>query len=224
MGPEVRRPRIAVTRAAGQADELARRLEAIGCEPVVWPLIAVEPLAGDPVDPSGYDWVVVTSPNGAAELARRLVGRPRHLAAIGPGTAAALRARGYEPDLVPVESTQECLLVEIPTPVGRVLVAAAEGARRVIVDALGADFLPLYRTVELAPDETPDVDFVLLASSSAARSLARTAAYAVPVVVIGPQTAATAHDLGLAVVAEARDHDLEGLLAALTQVLPDRDP
>ena len=219
MGHEERRPRIAVTRAVGQTDELARRLEAMGCEPVVWPLIAVEPLDGGPVDPSPYDWVVVTSPNGATELTRRLATSPRHIAAIGPGTAAALRERGFEPTLVPRESTQEGLLAELPTPAGRVLVAAAEGARRVIVDALDADFLPLYRTVELAPGDAPDVDIVLLASPSAARSLARTTARAVPVVVIGPQTAAAAHELGLDVAGEAAEHDLDGLLVALRGVL-----
>ena len=223
MGAEVRRPRIAVTRAAGQADELARRLEAMGCEPVVWPLIAIEPLRGGPIDPGRYDWVVVTSPNGAVELARRLTAPPRQLAAIGPGTAAALREQGLEPALVPRESTQEGLLSELPRPAGRVLVAAAEGARRVIVAALAADFLPLYRTVELAPDEAPDIDVVLLAAASAARSFARTAARAVPVVVIGPQTAASARELGLDVAAEAADHDLDGLLAALAGVLADRE-
>ncbi len=102
------------------------------------------------------------------------------------------------------------------------LVAAAEGARRVIVDALAADFVPLYRTVELAPEEAPDVDVVLLASPSAARSLARTAARAAPVVVIGPQTAGAARELGLDVAAEAKDHDLDGLVAALGQVLADK--
>jgi uroporphyrinogen-III synthase len=217
----MRRPRIAVTRAAGQADELARRLEAMGCEPVVWPLIAVEPLDGGPVDPGPYDWVVVTSPNGAVELAHRLTAPPRHLAAIGPGTAAALRQHGLEPTLVSRESTQEGLLAELPQPAGRVLVAAAEGARRVIVEALAADFLPLYRTVELAPDEAPDVDVVLLASPSAARSLSRTAARTARVVVIGPQTAAAARELALDVAAEAADHDLDGLLAALERVLAD---
>jgi len=221
MGPE-RKPRIAVTRAAGQADELARRLEAMGCVPVVWPLIAVEPFGGEPLDPSPYDWVVVTSPNGAAELAGRLTAPPRQLAAIGPGTAAALRERGFEPTLVPRESTQEGLLAELPRPAGRVLVAAAEGARRVVVDALAADFLPLYRTVELAPEEAPDVDVVLLASPSAARSLAQSGASAAPVVVIGPQTARAARELGLDVAAEAADHDLDGLLAALGGVLADR--
>ena len=222
MEHEVRRPKVAVTRAVGQADELARRLEAMGCEPVVWPLIAVEPLDGGPIDPSPYDWVVVTSPNGAVELARRLTSPPRHLAAIGPGTAAAFRERGLEPNLVPRESTQEGLLAEFPTPAGRVLVAAAEGARRVIVDALGADFLGLYRTVELAPEDTPEVDVVLLASPSAARSFARTAARAAPVVVIGPQIAGAAHELGLDVAGEAAAHDLDGLLAALASVLADR--
>jgi uroporphyrinogen-III synthase len=191
----------------------------MGCEPVVWPLIAVEPLDREPVDPSPYDWVVVTSPNGAAELARRLTDAPRQLGAIGPGTAAALRERGFEPALVPRESTQEGLLAELPRPAGRVLVAAAEGARRVIVDALAADFLPLYRTIELTPAGTPDVDMALLASPSAARAFARTKARAVPVVVIGPQTAATAHDLGLDVAAAAAAHDLNGLLAALTEAL-----
>ena len=221
MGTEERRPRIAVTRAAGQADELARRLDAMGCEPVVWPLIAVEPLGVAPVDPDPYDWVIVTSPNGAAELARRLTGPPRRLAAIGPGTAAALREHGLEPTLVPHESTQEGLLAELPRPAGRVLVAAADGARRVIVNALDADFLALYRTLELASGEAPDVDLVLLASPSAARSLALTAARATPVVVIGPQTASAARELRLDVAAEAADHDLDGLLAALAGVLAD---
>jgi uroporphyrinogen-III synthase len=184
-------------------------------------LIAVEPLDGGPIDPGPYDWVVVTSPNGAAELARRLTAPPRQLAAIGPGTAAALRELGFEPDLVPRESNQEGLLAELPEPTGRVLVAAAEGARRVIVEALAADFLPLYRTVELAPVDTPEVDVVLLASSSAARSLARTTACGTPVVVIGPQTAGAARELGLDVAAEATAHDVDGLLAALREVLAD---
>src|SRR5579862_2876028 len=185
MDDKSMRVRVAVTRAEGQADDLARRLEALGCEPVAWPLIAIDPLAGPPIDASAYDWVVVTSPNGAAELSRRLMGPPLHLAAIGPGTAAALRAHGLEPDLVPRESTQEGLVAELPRPPGRVLLAAAEGARRILVDELDADFLPLYRTVELTPAETPDVDLVLLASPSAARALAKTAARAVPVVAIG---------------------------------------
>ena len=216
------KPRVAVTRAAGQADELAQRLEALGCEPVVWPLIAIEPLGDEPVDAAAYDWVVVTSPNGAAELAHRLASAPRRLAAIGPGTAAALRRHGLEPDLVPRDSTQEGLLDEFPRPPGRVLVAAAEGARRLLADELDGDFVALYRTVELEPADVPELDLVLLASPSAARALARTSARSVPVVAIGPQTAAAAGELGLELAGEAESHDLDGLVTAVEGALATR--
>lgn len=226
MGPEEaaagRRLRIAVTRAAGQAGPLAGRLTALGCEAVRWPLIEIEPLGDEPLELAAYDWVVVTSPNGADELARRAASAPRRLAAIGPGTAAALRRRGLEPDLVPGVSTQEGLLAELPRSDGApVLVAAAEGARRLLADELGAEFLPLYRTIELTPDAVPDVDVVLLASPSAARALARTTCRA-PVVAIGPQTAAAARDLGLELAAEAESHDLDGLVEAAKRLLPTR--
>jgi uroporphyrinogen III methyltransferase / synthase len=203
--------RVVVTRAEDQAGELAGRLEGLGHEVVRCPLIRVEPLGDEPIDPTPYDWVVVTSPNGAAELARRLAAKPRRLAAIGPGTADALRARGLEPDLVPRVHTQEGLAAELPS--GRTLLAAAEGARRV----LDADFLPLYRTVELRPERAPEGDVALLASPSAARAFAATGAR-MPVVVIGPQTAAEARALGLHVAAVAAHHDVDGLVEAVSSL------
>jgi len=220
MGPDaVPRPsraprRVVVTRAAAQAGALVARVEALGYEVVRCPLIEIEPIPGKPIDGASYDWVVVTSPNGAAELARRLATPPQRIAAIGPGTAAELRAHGLEPDFVPRESTQEGLLAELPRPAGRVLVAAAEGARRIVVDALGADFVALYRTVELIPAEPPEGDVVLLASPSAVRAFAATGAR-IPAVAIGPQTAAAAREAGLEVAAEAERHDEDGLVAAL---------
>jgi uroporphyrinogen-III synthase len=185
---------------------------------VLCPLIRIEPLGDEPVDVRPYDWVVVTSPNGATELAHRIVSPPRRLAAVGPATADVLRSHGLEPDLVPRVSSQEGLLAELPRPPGRVLLAAAEGARRLLVDELGADFLPLYRTVELRPEQAPDGDLVVVASPSAARALAATRA-SVPVVAIGPYTADAARGCGLDVVAVADAHDLEGLVAAVEQVL-----
>ena len=58
--------RIVVTRPEGQAAELARRIEELGHEPVLCPLVAIEPLGDDSVDASGYDWLIVTSVNGSA--------------------------------------------------------------------------------------------------------------------------------------------------------------
>jgi uroporphyrinogen III methyltransferase/synthase len=205
--------RVVVTRAEEQGSALAARLEALGAEIVVCPLIRIESLGDEPIDLSGWEWVVVTSPNGARELARRISGAPRHFAAIGPGTADALRGAGFEPDLVPRVHTQEGLRDELPP--GRVLLAAAEGARR---DVLDAEFLPLYRTVELVPAEPPEGDLVVLASPSAARALAATGAR-IPAVAIGPQTAAAARELAIEVVAEAESHDVDGLAAAVERLL-----
>ena len=132
------------------------------------PLIEIEPLGDEPIDVSGYDWVVVTSANGARELLRRATGAMPRLAAIGPATAPALGGA----DLVPAVATQEGLLAELPRPAGRVLFAAAEGARPLLPDELGADVVALYRTRELRVDPLPQGDLYVLASASAARALA----------------------------------------------------
>ena len=194
--------RVLVTR-----DELAERVRALGYDAVVCELIRIEPLGDDPVDASGYDWLVVTSRNGAHELARRGVTANR-IAAIGPATARALRSHGLRVDLVAAQHTQEGLRIEIPE--GRLLLAAAEGARRGVLDA---DFLPLYRTIELQ-GEVPQADVALLMSGSAARALAATGVR-IPVVAIGPQTAEEARKAGLDVAAVAHNHDLDGLVEAL---------
>ncbi|HEU5214915.1 MAG TPA: uroporphyrinogen-III synthase, partial [Gaiellaceae bacterium] len=94
-------------------------------------------------------------------------------------------------------------------PPGRLLLAAAEGARR---DVLAADFLPLYRTIEL-PQEV-EADLALLMSSSAVRAL-RTR---MPVVAMGPQTAAEAQAYGFEVVAVASPHTLDGLVEAVASL------
>ncbi len=206
--------RVIVTRPAGQAEPLASRLRRLGHEVVLCPLVRAEPLGDAPIDVSGYDWVVVTSANGAAELVRRLRGKPRRVAAIGPGTAAALAECGIRVDLVPQVSTQEGLLDELPRPAGRILFAGAEGARRLLIEELGADFAVLYRTVELRPERPPEGDLVVLASASAARAFGALDVD-VPAVSIGPQTTEAARAAGVRVAAEAKTHDLDGLIAAV---------
>jgi uroporphyrinogen-III synthase len=203
--------RVLLTRPAGRNERLADRLRAEGHEVVCEPLIALEPLGDDPIDLEVYDWLLVTSVTGAAELRRRGRGRAKRVAAIGPATADALGGA----DLVPRVSTQEGLLAELPRPAGRVLFAGAESARRLLVDALGAEFLPLYRTRELRP-KLPEVDLVVLASPSAARAFAE--AGQAPAVTIGPETTAAAKSLGIRVLHEASTPDVEGIVAAVTAV------
>ncbi len=199
-----------VTRPLGQEEELVRGLVALRHEIVHCPLLEVESLGDESVDVSGYDWVIVTSVNGARELRRRLTGTPARVAAIGAATADAFGGA----DLVPAVSTQEGLLAELPRPAGRVLFAGAEGARRLLVDELGADFVPLYRTRQLTPEVPPDGDLVVLASASAARAFGRLGVD-IPAVTIGPQTTEAAREAGVEVVREAATHDLAGLLAAI---------
>ena len=212
--------RVAVTRSAEHADELVEALRARGHEPVRCPLIRIEPLGDEPLEVGSYDWVVVTSRHGAAELARRRSGAPARIAAIGPGTAEELETQGLRADLVPQTSTQEGLLEAIPQPSGRVLFAAAEDARRVLVHGLDAEFVPLYRTVLLGPAE-PNAELVVLASASAARAMDQ-AGWGLPAVSIGPQTTAEARRCGIVVLSEARTHDLSGLLAAVDEAAADQ--
>ena len=205
-----------VTRPRAQAKPLVEALEQAGVVVVECPLIEIERTSDEPIDAAGYDWLIVTSPNGAEELVRRGRNLPR-IAAVGPGTAETLRAHGLEPAFVPGESSQEGLLREFPRPAGRVLFAAAEGARRRPIEELQADFVPLYRTRLLQP-EPPAGDVVVLASGSAARAYAGIGGRA-PAVTIGPETTLAARAVGLEVAAEAATHDLDGLVAAVRDVM-----
>lgn len=201
--------RILLTRPEGRNEEFAHALREAGHEAECVPLIAVEPLGDEPIDLDRYDWVLVTSAMGARELRRRGRGRPGKVAAIGRATADALGGA----DLVARASTQEGLLAELPRPAGRVLFAGAESARRLLVDELDADFVPLYRTRELAP-ELPDADLVVLASPSAARAYAAIGGRG-PAVSIGPETTSAARSVGLDVIGEASTQDADGLLTAV---------
>ena len=202
--------RAIVTRPREQVGSLVEALRAHGFEAVVCPLIETEPIDDGPVEVTGYDWVIVTSANGAVELARRRAGRLPRVAAVGEATATALAEHGLRADFVPSEASQEGLLAELPRPVGRALFVGAEGARRLLARELPADFRAVYRTVELRP-APPQGDLVLLASPSAARAWARLDA-SVPAISIGPQTTAAARAVGIEVVAEAKTRDTGGLV------------
>lgn len=203
--------KILVTRPREQAQPLVDALRARGFEAVEQPLIAIESLSDEPIDVRGYDCVVVTSANGARELARRLSEQPALIAAIGPGTADALAAEGLRADLVADLYTQEGLVAAFEQRPRRVLFVGAEGARSHLAEELAADFLAAYRTVELDIGELLEADLALLMSPSAARSYARAGGRG-PAISIGPQTTLAARSAGVEIVAEAESHDVRGLV------------
>jgi uroporphyrinogen III methyltransferase/synthase len=239
--------RVLVTRPAEQAARLSSALRAVGAEAIEVPVIEI----GEPGDGGdalsalvgrlgSYDWVVVTSANGAGRLlaalrdARDLGGVL--VAAIGPGTAAALRAGNVKADLVPERFVAEGLLDAFPAPpagrAGRVALVRAAVARDVLPDGLRArgwevDVVEAYRTLPVEPtaarrELVSSADVVTFTSSSAVQAFVD--AYgreSVPQVVasIGPITSSTARAAGLTVAVEAEEHTVDGLVAALVHHL-----
>lgn len=169
--------RILVTRARHQAGRLAEALEAAGAEVLRLPTIEiVPPETYAPLDHAlqsirGYDWLIVTSANGAAALAERmnLLGiAPQQLshlqlAAIGPATAGALERIGLKVSVMPGQYVAEGVVHLLSSKVeGRhVLVVRAAIARDVIPGELqkrGAhvQVAEAYRTV-IPPDSIDQV-------------------------------------------------------------------
>jgi uroporphyrinogen III methyltransferase/synthase len=154
------------------------------------------------------------------------------VAAIGPGTAAALREHGLIADIVPERFVAEGLVEALAdVPVARALVARAAQARDVLPDALRArgaevDVVALYETVAdpLTEAEIAAVaraDYVTFTSSSTVRFFFAEAA-AVDALApgtrlasIGPVTSDTLRDHGRAPDVEAERHDIDGLVAAI---------
>ncbi|HVE68758.1 MAG TPA: uroporphyrinogen-III C-methyltransferase [Solirubrobacteraceae bacterium] len=164
---------------------------------------------------------------GQACDARALAGKT--VAAIGPGTAAALRERGIAADVVPERAVAESLLDALAgAPVRRALVVAPEEARDVLPDGLrergaAVDVLALYRTVAepLAPaalEAALGADWITFTSASTVRRFLEASGGAPPrgrVVSIGPVTTAALRETGIDVAAEAAEHDVDGVVAAI---------
>jgi uroporphyrinogen III methyltransferase / synthase len=240
--------RVVVTRARAQASGMARTLESLGADVVELPAIRIEPTIGtDQVRAAveslhAYALVCVTSPNGARLLfeAMEAAGRDARalsqaqVAAIGPGTARALREHGVIADIVPERFVAEALieaLADVPVQGKPVLVARAAEARDVLPDALrerGAevDVVALYETVRESPapeeiDAAMSADYVTFTSSSTVRNFLEVTGGRVPegarIVSIGPVTSETARESGIGVTVEASRHDPEGLIDALVE-------
>ncbi len=236
---------IVVTRAADTADELCDLLGSLGATPVLAPCIATEPPAdrGAAVAAAlghlgAYATVVLTSPTGARRFLDGLADADAgplpaglRLAAIGPGTEAALAEGGIDVDLVADRAVAESLLEALGDPPkagARLLLVRAEVGRDVLPEGLTArgwvvDDVAAYRTVTPPPDaalgsSVARADAVVFTSSSTVTGfLSRFGIGSLPpfVACIGPISAATARRRGIGVDAEADPHTLAGLTDVL---------
>jgi uroporphyrinogen III methyltransferase/synthase len=227
---------VAVTRARAQASGLAARLQMLGAEVVEAPAIRIVPLDGPAPELERYDLVCLTSPNGVRLLFERINAEGRdaralahaRIAAIGPGTAAALIEHGITPDIVPERFMAEGLVEALAAvSARRALVARAAEARDVLPDALRAagidvDVIALYETVaeplsDAQVNALAEVDYVTFTSSSTVKYLLENAEVRADarIASIGPVTSAALRERGLEPDVEASRHDIDGLVNAL---------
>nr|WP_314526918.1 uroporphyrinogen-III synthase [uncultured Brevundimonas sp.] len=173
--------RIWITRAEPGASRTAARLTAMGLDPIVAPLLAVETLNPALPDLTTFDALVFTSPNGVAAFAPLTLRRDQPVFAVGDATAQAASTAGFTEvrsaqgdltnlaQLIAASLSNAVLLIpQAETPAGDMTAALTlAGARNLVAHAL-----PVYRTnpTHQAPPAT--FDAVLLHSPRAARLLA----------------------------------------------------
>lgn len=193
--------RLLLPRPAAQARASAKEIRQRGAVAVVMPLIAIE----DPEDLAAveravaslatYDWVLLTSANGAERLLDAITRAGRDARAfgsakigiIGPKTGEPLKRLGLVADLVAEEHVAEGLLLALAAQqtMKRVLLFRAADAREVLPETLRArgievDVVAAYQTLRVTgPGVLPlkeelvcgRLDAVLVTSSSMAQAL-----------------------------------------------------
>lgn len=225
-----------ITRATNQNATLRALLEERGAEVVEVPLISIE----EPEDEGRerdamlqrieqFDWVIVTSANGAERVApflsaARAAGDTPvlpHLAAVGDATARVL---GTTADLVAEPARASVLAGEFPEGAGEVLLVQgdlADDGLEVSIAAKGWSVTKVvaYRTVAVRPSPEQRgpalaADVLLLASGSAAGAWFDAFGSDTPPVVVsmGPSTTRTAEQLGISVTATADEQTLEAMI------------
>jgi uroporphyrinogen-III synthase len=242
--------RVVVTRAAHQAEELARPLREQGAEVILLPVIGI---AG-PKDPEplraaarseAYRWIIFTSANAvsayAAELRRASRQSKARIATIGSATREAAEAHGFRVELVPERYIAESLLEAFAAEDlagASILIPSAAVTRDVVAPALrrrGArvDVVEAYRNI--LPGEAPEQarstfqppypDWVTFASSSAVTNLVNLVGTDVlremKLASIGPATSETARNYDLTIAAEAQVHTIEGVVDAIIHHVSD---
>ncbi|WP_339914126.1 uroporphyrinogen-III synthase [uncultured Brevundimonas sp.] len=177
-GPRASGNRVWITRAQPGADRTATNLTILGFQPIVAPLLRIEPLAIDP-DLSGITALAFTSGNAVTAFAALTSRRDWPAFTVGDATADIARAAGF----ADVRSANGAvadlvnLIAASRSPDdGPVL---APGAREPAADLAAAlagrvavRTLPVYQATETGTAPPAAFDIVLTQSPRAARALA----------------------------------------------------
>jgi uroporphyrinogen-III synthase len=163
--------RIVVTRAATQAAPLLAAIRAAGGEPLAFPVLEILPREGADLEQGvaqldDVAWAVFVSPNAArhgvaAVRRRRTWPAALRAAAVGQGTARALRELGFEQVLAPTDGADSEALLALPEMQRfagqRVVIFRGDKGRELLAQALterGArvEYLSCYRRVPASVD------------------------------------------------------------------------
>ena len=233
--------RVLVTGTRYISQELEDELRPLGAETIAVSRLLDNAQVRRALDNMGsYQWLVFTSSNGvdlffeAMRRADRDLRCLMHLkfAAIGRKTESALKEHGFRCDFVPENFSGTDLAREwIPTLNGdeRVLLMRAKEGSEVLPRKLkeaGIDFddVPLYETwVDTRRKEELNriihqVDYVAVASSSAARALCNMLEekeFDAKIISIGPYTTRTVREMGLPVYADAVEYTASGIASVI---------
>ncbi|HMD80104.1 MAG TPA: uroporphyrinogen-III synthase [Anaerolineales bacterium] len=241
--------RILVTRPRAQADSFVEGLRVARFEPIYFPVIEIRSVEDNSeldqalVQIKKYDWVVFTSVNGVEVVFDRLEkysSLPR-VAAIGPKTADALKARGVIPDFIPEEYVAEAILPGLGDLRGKwVLLPRAEIARKALPEAIIkaggiAHEIAVYKTLAIQPDAEglaalkAGVDVITLTSPSTVQNFVAIAKQNgfnplnLPnnplFACIGPITEQAAREEGLSNLVVAKEYTTEGLIQILSDLV-----
>ncbi len=242
--------RVVITRASGQAGELAALLRQNGAEPLVLATIEIAPprdggaaLRAALSQIGEADWVCLTSANAVSRVLSEEEGRAAlsraRLAAIGQATAAALAAAGLEADLLPARADSEGLAAALgsPAPGGRVFLPQASRAGPVLATRLQAAGWEVvaaeaYETRTRPPEpgrraELSGASAVVFSSPSTFEGFVSSYGRELlpPVVVsIGPVTSAAIERAGVEVTAEASAPSADAIVAALRRLAGEGAP
>lgn len=227
---------VVITRSIAQNESFRRLLEARDANVLEVPLIAIAEPDDDGRERDEvlqrlheFDWLVVTSPNGAdrvapflsaAQAAGDITAMPL-IAAVGDATARSL---GTTVSLIATPARADVLAEVFPRGEGSVLLVQGNMADAVLTVGISekgwnVHQVIAYRTVQLrpAPEVAQDAlsaDVLFLASGSAASAWFDAFGTRTPpvVVAIGPSTAKVASNLGLDITAISPDQSLESMI------------
>jgi uroporphyrinogen-III synthase len=126
--------RVVVTRATGQAHQLAHSLEALGAEVLLLPTVSFAPMEDSQALDAAlrhlaeFDWILFTSQNAVRFVCQRIheldlpvaaLQSPRPLvAAVGSATGMAATSEGFRVDTIPKSHSGEALVQELWGAIG----------------------------------------------------------------------------------------------------------